>query len=574
MKYLPMMEERDTPQAVITALAEGGVKYVLGMPGGLTGPLWRALHKHPAVRAVQVREESIGALMAEAYGRFTGEPVVVMGQGEWIAGNAGQGYMEALLGASPLIILTEMSDGASLSHHAPYQTGTGDYGTWDVRQSLGGVTKRVMVSYSPAQAVQHTQLALKHALSGQQGPVAVVYHSGALQGRVGPTSVPRVYSTEAYLPVRWRSVDEVALAAVVEVIQAAARPVILAGNGVRLSRAQASLARLARAIDAPVATTASGKGVFAERDHLAVGVIGPFGWPSANAVVADADVVVAVGTKLGPSDTANENPSLLDPARQVLIQIDVEPLNASWTYPIDHVLLGDAGYVMDRLADACGSRTGFSTVDGASRAENARLVYGCAARAGTLTDDVPLAPQRIIELLEEAIPDDAVVTCDAGENRLFMMQWFRTAPGGEYLQPAAGGGMGYAVPAAMAARLADSERPVVAVCGDGGFAMSIHALMTAIQENIPVAVVVFNNGALGWVLHGMGREAVAASFSDFDHAGIARSLGCDGVTVASADDLRMALKSVVGLPRPLVIDVPTSLSTSFKDVAQRFDDPK
>jgi acetolactate synthase-1/2/3 large subunit len=571
MKYLPITEERDAPQAVITALAEGGVKYVLGMPGGLTGALWRALHGHPLVRALQVREESIGALMAEAYGRFTGQPAVVMGQGEWIAGNAGQGYMEALLGASPLIILTEMSDGASLSHHAPYQSGTGDYGTWDVRRSLAGVTKRVMVSYSPAQAVQHTQLALKHALTGQQGPVAVVYHSGALQGRVGPMSVPRIYSTQAYLPRPSRSIDEGAVTAAANVIRGAARPVIVAGNGVRLARAQPSLVRLARVLDAPVATTASGKGVFAERDPLAVGVIGPFGWPSANAVVADADVVLAVGTKLGPSDTANENPGLLDPTRQILIQIDVEPLNASWTFPIDHVLLGDAGYVMDYLAEVCDSRPRPSGGDGTARAAHARVAHGRVAATQTAPDAVPFAPRRIIELLEEVLPDDAVVTCDAGENRLFMMQWFRTAPGGEYLQPAAGGGMGYAVPAAMAARLTAPDRVIVAICGDGGFAMSIHALMTAIQENIPVAVVVFNNGALGWVLHGMGREAVAASFADFDHAGIARSLGCDGVKVASADDLRVALKSVIDLRKPLVIDVPTSLSTSFMDVAQRFD---
>src|SRR5262249_9118982 len=225
------------------------------------------------------------------------------------------------------------------------------------------------------------------------------------------------------------------------------------------------------------------------------------GWPSANAVAAEADVVIAVGTKLAPSDTANENPRLLDPTRQVLIQIDVEPLNTAWTFPIDHVLLGDAGYVMDRLIEACESRTGLSGADGTRRAEDARVAHGRAAVAFSETDNVPLAPQRIIELLEETVPDDAVVTCDAGENRLFMMQWFRTAAGGEYLQPAAGGGMGYAVPAAMAARLADADRPVVAVCGDGGFAMSIHALMTAIQENIPIAVVVFNNGALGWVLH-------------------------------------------------------------------------
>jgi acetolactate synthase I/II/III large subunit len=569
MKYLPIAEERPVSDAIITALAEGGVRYVLGMPGGLTGPLWRSLHGHPIVRAIQVREESIGALMAEAYGRFTGQPAVVMGQGEWIAGNAGQGYMEALLGSSPVVILTEMSDGGSLSHHAPYQTGTGDYGTWDVRTSLGGVTKRLMVSHSPAQAVQHTQLAIKHALTGQPGPVAVVYHSSALQGQVGPTSLPRIYPTSAYLPAPVRGLDETTLDVVAQAIRAAGRPVIVAGNGVRLAHAQDSLLRLARLVDAPVATTASGKGVFPERDPLSVGVIGPFGRPAANAVVGAADVVLAVGTKLGPSDTANEQAALLDPVRQTIIQIDVEPLNAAWTFPVDHVLLGDAGYVLARLCQTYDSRSWGPEGGGRTRAEQALRAHDRVLPDSAPADEFPLLPQRIIALMEETIPDDTVITCDAGENRLFMMHWFRTAAGGEYLQPAAGGGMGYAVPAAMAARLADPERPVLAVCGDGGFGMSIHALMTAIQESLPIAVLVFNNGALGWVLHGMGDRAVAASFAEFDHAQIARSLGCDGVRVSSVDELRAQLKGLTDLTRPLVIDVPTSLSTSFKDVTQR-----
>ncbi len=568
MKFLPIAEERPVSDAIIAALAEGGVRYVLGMPGGLTGPLWRSLHGHPVIRAIQVREESIGALMAEAYGRFTAQPAVVMGQGEWIAGNAGQGYMEALLGSSPVLILTEMSDGGSLSHHAPYQTGTGDYGTWDVRTSLGGVTKRLMVSHSPAQAVQHTQLALKHALTGQPGPVAVVYHSSALQGKVGPASLPRIYPTGAYLPVPARGVDEETLDLVVQVIRAAARPVIVAGNGVRLAHAQDTLLRLAQVVDAPVATTASGKGVFPERDPLSVGVIGPFGRPSANAVVGAADVVLAVGTKLGPSDTANEHAALLDPARQTMIQIDVEPLNAAWTFPIDHALLGDAGYVMARLCEKFDSASRVPAGHGRARAEQGRQLHDGVETNPDQVDEFPLTPQRIIALMEEAIPEDTVITCDAGENRLFMMHWFRTAAGGEYLQPAAGGGMGYAVPAAMAARLADPVRPVLAVCGDGGFAMSIHALMTAVQENLPIAVLVFNNGALGWVLHGMGNKAVAASFAEFDHAEIARALGCDGMRVSSVDELRTLLKGLTNLTTPLVVDVPTSLSTSFRDVAQ------
>ena len=103
--------------------------------------------------------------------------------------------------------------------------------------------------------------------------------------------------------------------------------------------------------------------------------------------------------------------------------------------------------------------------------------------------------------------------------------------------------MGYAVPAAMAAKLAHPDRPALAVCGDGGFAMSIHALMTAVQEHLPIGVLVFNNGALGWVLHGMGEKAVAAGFDPVDHAAIARSIGCDAVRVESTSDLRDAIKA-------------------------------
>jgi acetolactate synthase-1/2/3 large subunit len=128
--------------------------------------------------------------------------------------------------------------------------------------------------------------------------------------------------------------------------------------------------------------------------------------------------------------------------------------------------------------------------------------------------------------------------------------------------------MGYAVPAAMGAKIADPSRTVLAVCGDGGFAMSLHALMTAVQEDIPIGVLILNNGALGWVLHGMGKKAVAASFTECDQAEIARSLGCDAIRVSSVDDLRDAIKRLPDATRPIVIDVPTSLATSFQDVAQ------
>src|SRR3954447_21797401 len=119
-----------------------------------------------------------------------------------------------------------------------------------------------MVSHDPVQAVQHTRLALKHALTGEPGPVAVVFHSTALRGRVGPESTPRIYPTAAYLPRSSDAVDSVALAAAVGALDGATRPVIIAGNGVRVGQATAELAALARTLDAPVVSTASGKGVF------------------------------------------------------------------------------------------------------------------------------------------------------------------------------------------------------------------------------------------------------------------------------------------------------------------------
>ena len=198
-------------EGIVQVLEEAQVRFVLGMSGGYVGQIFAALSEHPSIRTIQVRQEAIATIMAEAYSRVSVSPVVVMGQGEWIVENAGQGLLEAFLGSAPVVILTEMSDGASLSHHGVYQSGTGDYGAWDTRTALAAVTKRVLVSHYGAQAIQQTQLAFKHAGTGEPGPVAVVYHSDSLRGTVGPESSPRIYPTTAYLPTRSRPVDADAL---------------------------------------------------------------------------------------------------------------------------------------------------------------------------------------------------------------------------------------------------------------------------------------------------------------------------------------------------------------------------
>src|SRR5919202_3164672 len=197
------------PDAIAQVLDEAGIEFVFGMPGGRTGVIFDALYdRQSTIRTVLVREEGLATVMADAYGRLTGRPAVAMGQAAFLLTNAGMGILEAFLAGSPMLLLSDLSDGAPFSHHAPYQTGTGDYGTWDARATIAGYTKQVFVAHEPAQAIQDTQPAIKHALAGPPGPVAVLYHSAALTETVGPETTPRLYATPAYLPQRATAADK------------------------------------------------------------------------------------------------------------------------------------------------------------------------------------------------------------------------------------------------------------------------------------------------------------------------------------------------------------------------------
>ncbi|HVZ06325.1 thiamine pyrophosphate-binding protein [Rhodopila sp.] len=546
-------------------LQEAGIEYVFGISGGHTGRIITGLAKYQnSVRMVTVREESLAGVMAEVYGRLTRRPGVLIGQGPWVLGNGLIGTMEAYLSSSPMLLLTDFSDATPFHLHAPYQQATGDYGSWDARRAFGGVTKQVMQAHTPVAAVQATQLAIKHATAGQMGPVTVLFSLASLSGSVEPDSQPVLYPTRYYLPPPPPPADATRVAEATRALLTAVRPVIIAGNGVRISQAYDALEAVAEAIGAPVVTTAAGKGTFAETHPLALGVFGTFGTKAANAAVMDADLVLAIGTKLGPSDTAWENRDLLDPTRQGFIQIDIEPKNASWNFPAEHVLVGDAGTVLAQLREAIGHRAEGRLHHGSERVAALRSEHGYFDGPTYHSDESPLLPQRVIGELMRTLPSDAIVTCDAGENRILMTHFYQTKKAGGFLQAAGSGPMGFAIPAAMGAKLVHPARPCVAICGDGGFAMTMNGLMSAIEQDIPIVVVVFNNNALGWVYHGSGP--FAAAFKDFDHGAIARAMGCNGVRVTDPWELKPALEQALTSRIPTVIDVRTSMDVTFADV--------
>jgi acetolactate synthase-1/2/3 large subunit len=558
-------EQISAANGIGRVLEQAGIEMVFGIAGGHSGHIWAAMANYQdSIRTVLVREESLASVMAEVYGRLTRRPGVVIGQGPWVLGNGLLGTIEAFLSSSPMLLLTDFSDSPGLSLHAPYQSGTGDYGGWDARRSFGGVTKQVMEAHHPAAAVHATQLAIKHALAGQPGPVAVLLSVSAFTGKVEADSQPRLYPTQWYLPPPLLSVDEARLQAAVQALAAAKRPVIVAGNGVRIANAYCELERFARAANIPVVTTPSGKGVFAETDPLALGVFGTFGLDAANACVGEADLVLVIGSKLTASDTIKEHSALLDPTRQTFIQVDTEPRNASWTFPAEHVLIGDAAFVLTRMEAALSASAKEDCGNGAQRAAEYRRQHGYFNAPEYASETLPMLPQRIIAEMQKALPDDAIVTCDAGENRIFMMHFYQTRQAGGFLQAAGAGPMGYAIPSALAAKLVYPERPVVAVCGDGGFSMTMNGLMTAIEHDIPIITVIFNNQMLGWSTH--IRGPFAAQFHDFDHAKIARSMGCNGFNARTPEEFSSALAEALASKLPTVIDVTISTQWSYQDV--------
>jgi acetolactate synthase-1/2/3 large subunit len=570
-------DEIDVPHAIIRVLEEAGIQFVFGMPGGDTGRIFDALHDSKAIQTVLVRHEQVGSIMAEMYGRLTGKPGVVMGQGIFLACNALFGTLEAVKGASPMLLLGDFTDMAPFMHHSPYQSGTGEHGNHDLRNLLSSATKYTAAVSEPKQAVQTIQLAIKHATTGTPGPVAVVFSSRSLGGTVKTRRPPRVHETTRHLAHGTAKPAASDVTQVADAILAASSPVIIAGNGVHAARAWTELAELADLMAIPVATTATGKSAMAEIHPQALGVFGNWGQAVANEVVSNADAVLVVGSRLAPTDTCFENPELLDADRQVFLQIDVEPLNVGRHYPVKGAIVADARDALAALVAELKPRVTTARRD-AGRRRTAHLaelktLHRFFAEPEQRAEDVPLRPERVITELGRRLGERALVTMDAGANRLYMTHYFQSRGSGIVYQPSSIGGMGYALPAAMAAKLASPERDCVAVCGDGGFAMTMNALFTAAQYRIPVVTVVLNNSVLGWVKDGQrrrGNRFIASELGRNDYARIAQAMGCVGIRVESVKDLVGELGRVSGAKEPVVLDVVTTEDAPFWQVQSPF----
>jgi acetolactate synthase I/II/III large subunit len=390
------------------------------------------------------------------------------------------------------------------------------------------------------------------------GPTAVLFRSNAVKGGVQDDGFPAIHETTRYLAVEKTSPPANAIVAAAGMLAKAERPTIIAGNGIRIAGAFDELRQVAERLGAPVVTSYLGKGTLPETHPLAIGPIGYTGVPLANELVASADVILVVGCRLKPQETCFANPKMIDPNRQTIIQIDVEPRNASWTMPASLALVADAKVsleLLDRqLAQAVAIATAAERSNAIGALKKARSVF---AHPKMQSRAVPLYPQRVVAEVNDAVTDDAIICTDAGNNRHWMNHFFRTKRANSYFGTGGIGGVSWSMAATLAAKIIAPDRPAIGVCGDGGFAMQMHVLLSAVQYAVAPIYVVMNNSAFGMTGQGMGNRSVGNALPQTDYASISRSCGCFAEQARKPGEVREIITAAMRQNKPAVVDVVT-----------------
>jgi len=541
------------------ALIDAGVDHAFGMPGGGTTDIFHALYeKQDKFKVILVRHEQTAACMADMYGRLARKPAVLLGQGPFISSSGSFGILEAYMSSSPMLVLTDTSDKEVYGQHGTYQSGTGEYGSFDIVGILRSISKYTTLATTPTEAVQGTQLAIKHATAGRPGPACVVSRNNAFAREIDPESTPRIYPTQGYLSASPTIPPRENVAKVVDLLLESRKPVIIAGNGVHTSRAYQELRELAELLGIPVATSYKGKSAIPEVHPLALGVMGTFGQKVANSVIAEADLLLVAGCHLAPSDTKYESLEMINPARQKIVQIDIEPRNAGWVFPVDMALIGDLRLTLQEIIETLQHKSLAGAKERTEALQERKCQEGFFESPEIYSDASPLLPQRIVREINQAVDPSTIITLDAGNNRLWMTHFFKSLQEGTFFCPGGIAGMGWGPSAALAAKLLYPQRGVLSVSGDGGFAMTLHILSTAVQYNLPVVFVVMNDSDLGMIRDIQKGKALFTQFAATDFARIAEALGCHGLRVEQPGQLTPAIKEALKGTMPTVIDVITS----------------
>ncbi|MEA3223821.1 MAG: thiamine pyrophosphate-binding protein [Thermodesulfobacteriota bacterium] len=560
--------ERPVIQEVVDILIEAGIDHCFGIPGGAALLLYDALFdKKDKIRSVLTRHEGAAACMADMYGRLTGRPGVVIAQGAWAASNAAFGILEAYMAGSPMLIITDVSDYSGLVQHGPWQSGSGEYGSFDLPNIMRSMTKYTTYAAGADEFAHGIQLAIKHATTGRPGPACVLARWDAFGETIDPdTSNPRLYPIDGYIGTRPPCISDKDADRIAKMLVEAKDPVMITGRGIHCARAYEEVRELAELIGMPVATSYMGKSGIAETHPLALGTMGQIGQKAANEKIQGADLLLAVGTCLAPENTKMLSPDFINPKQQKIIHMDIEGLNTGWTVPVTLGITSDAKLGLRRIIESIKRRS--VDIDVNKRVETVKRLkdetgfFSCGAFS---SDETPIAPERTIKEVNEAVGEDGIICLDAGNNRQWVAKHFQTKKAGQLFAPGGVGGVGWGVAAALGAQIVQPDKNVVGICGDGGMMMMLHCLETARHYNVPITYVVLNNSILGNVRDFQAPEKkISTDYPAPDLTAYARAAGCEGVKIDNPDRLKPALKKAMKSNKPTLVEVITNQEPHFK----------
>jgi len=521
-------------RAIIKALEAQGVEVIFGYPGGANLPLYDELARSP-IRHVLARHEQGAAHMADGYARSTGRVGVCLATSGPGATNLVTGLATAFMDSSSVVAITGQVPRTMIGNDAFQEV--------DITGITIPITKHNYLVQEPHELPHVIEEAFFLAGSGRRGPVLIDVPRDVQQEEFAP-HLAKYPQLEGYKPTVEGHPGQIKRAAAL--LKAAERPLIIAGGGVYQADAEQALRLLAEKADIPVTYTLMGKASFPNSHPLCLGLVGYHGRVAANTAVAEADVILAVGTRFGDRSTGP-----LDTfARQArIIHIDIDPAEISKNVAVFLPIVGDAKGILAQLSEL---------LPPARRAPWLGRLAEVAGEHPLKGKMKGVSIPNALRILQGLVRDPLIVT-DVGRHQIFTAHYFPVESRRSFVSSGGLGTMGFGLPAAIGAKVGNPDRAVIAICGDGSFLMTCQELAAAVAENIPVVALVMNDYCLGMVKQLQdafyGKRNEACHFGrNVDFSRLAESMGASGARVSTEGEIAPAIESALACGRPAVVE--------------------
>jgi len=543
------MSELTAGRAVIELLKAEQVRYIFGIVGSTFLDILDALYDDRSVEYINVRHEQAAAFMADGLARVTGHPGVCLVTSGPGATNLLTGVAAAHVAHSPVVVLV---GGVSLDH---YQKDA--FQDYDLVSMFRPVTKLAVQITKPERIPEQLRSALRAAMSGRPGPVFVEIPRDVLNEQVLQMSAavaPDHYRITHPLPPHPDAIREAA-----RLLRGAERPLMLVGGGVTRAEANDLVVRLSDQYAMPMITAYGRNDAVPNAHPLYVGPLGRAGAPEAAAACRRADVLLVIGSRLGQFTSHFDHGSIRP--ETPIRQIDVDSRDIGRYYPVAVGIQADARLACQALLDALAQNDARPFPPAwRQEAETLRAQRQARLAAEGGLDTKPMKPQRVYAELRRALPPDTIVTLDAGAAPAYGYDRLHLTRPRTFFTPLDLGGLGFAFPVALGAKLGCPDAPTLAIHGDGGFLMNAQELETAVRHGINVVTLVMNNNCWGsekaYQKHFYGGRYIGCDIGNPRYDEFARLFGAEGYYVDHPDQVGDVVESALRCGKPAVIEIP------------------